>query len=102
MRAKLFEEVAVRALVEEVQVERAEQRAGDHAHTGVTRSRIPRRGMRTQSGRRFNSYRSSYNAFSSSMVVSCSSRSSWDWGIHEAFPAVLRYLFKNTADTAST
>ena len=54
MRAQLVEEVAVRALVEEMQVERAEQGARDH-EGGVTTSRIPRSGMRTQSGRMFSS-----------------------------------------------
>src|SRR6267143_1754852 len=53
MRAQLVEEMAVRAFVEQVQVERAEQRARDHA--GVTTSRMPRSGMRTQSGRMFSS-----------------------------------------------
>src|ERR1700704_2025376 len=42
VRAQLVEQVAVRALVEEVQVERAEQGARNHA--GVTTSRMPRRG----------------------------------------------------------
>src|SRR5438270_8430776 len=53
VRAELVEEMAVRAFVEEVQVERAEQRTRDHA--GVTTSRMPRSGMRTQSGRMFSS-----------------------------------------------
>ena len=48
VRPQLFVQVAMRALVEEVEVERGKQRGADHP--GATRSRIPRSGMRTQSG----------------------------------------------------
>src|ERR1700692_2035052 len=48
VRAHLLVEVAVGALVEKMQVERGEQRGRDHA--GAMRSRMPRSGMRTQSG----------------------------------------------------
>ena len=48
VRPQLFVQVAVRALVEEVEVERRQQRGANHP--GATRSRIPRSGMRTQSG----------------------------------------------------
>src|SRR5438445_29161 len=45
--AELFVEVAVRAVVEEVQVEWSQQRGHDQA--GRTTCRIPRSGMRTKS-----------------------------------------------------
>ena len=90
VRAELVEEVAVRALVEQVDVEGAQQRACRDAHAGATRSSRPRSGIATQSGRRFNSYRSSYSAFSSSIVLNCSSRSSFVCGSHDVLPAVER------------
>src|SRR5450759_494581 len=88
MRAQLVEEMAVRALVEKVQVERTEQRTCDHGR--VTTSRMPRNGMRTQSGRMFSSYLSSYSAFSKSIVLSWRSRSSAAWGTNDAVPAAAR------------
>ena len=53
VRPELVEQVAVSPFVEEMQVERAQQGASYHA--GTTRSRMPRSGMRTQSGRLFSS-----------------------------------------------
>src|SRR5258706_8474459 len=47
--SELLVKVAVTALIEEVQVEWRQQRLLDHA--GCTTSRIPRSGIRTQSGR---------------------------------------------------
>ena len=55
--AELFVKVRVSALIEEVQIELRQQGVRDHA--GASRSQTPRKGIRTQSGRMFNSYRNS-------------------------------------------
>ena len=53
VRAQLLVEMAVRPLVEEVKVEWSQQGGGDQA--GAIRSRMPRSGIRTQSGRKLSS-----------------------------------------------
>src|ERR1700704_7064820 len=60
VRAELFVKVAVSPLVEEMEVERREEGGSNYlAHPVLIRSRMPRRGMRTQSGLLLSSYRSS-------------------------------------------